>query len=121
MRATYGSYDQADAVFSLAVPLGDMFKFGLSGARLSRGGFGDNLNLGIENYNKDVWAGRASVEFESPDNRLFVRIAGDYTHDKSNPRNGHRLIPGFLSGAPVLDNVFDTQAGLTTPKQDITG
>jgi iron complex outermembrane receptor protein len=119
VRATYGSYDQADAVVSLAVPVGDMFKFGVSGARLSRGGFGDNLNLGIENYNKDVWAGRASVEFESPDNRLFVRISGDYTHDKSNPRNGHRLIPGFLSGAPVLDNVYDTQAGLTVPKQDI--
>ena len=119
VRATYGTYDQAEAVVSLAVPLGDMFKFGVSGARLSRGGFGDNLNLGIENYNKDVWAGRASVEFETPDNRLFVRISGDYTKDESNPRNGHRLIPGFLSGAPVLDNVYDTRAGLTVPAQDI--
>ena len=119
IRATYGSYNQADAVVSLSAPLGDMFKLGVSGARLSRGGFGDNLNLGIENYNKDVWAGRASVEFESPDSRLFVRIAGDYTHDKSNPRNGHRLIPGFFSGAPVLDDVYDTRAGLTTPAQDI--
>ena len=119
LRATYGSYDQADAVVSVALPLGDMFKFGASGARLSRGGFGENLNLGIENYNKDVWAGRASVEFESPDNRLFVRLAGDYAHDKSNPRNGHRLIPGFLTGAPVLDNVYDTRAGLTVPEQDI--
>lgn len=119
LRATYGSYDQADAVVSVSVPLGDMFKFGASGARLSRGGFGDNLNLGIENYNKDVWAGRASVEFESPDNRLFVRISGDYTKDESNPRNGHRLIPGFFSGAPVLDNVYDTRAGLSTPTQDV--
>lgn len=119
VRATYGTYDQAEAVVSLSAPLGDMFKFGVSGARLSRGGFGDNLNLGIENYNKDVWAGRASLEFESPDDRLFVRIAGDYTKDNSNPRNGYRLIPGFLSGAPVLDNVYDTRAGLTVPGQDI--
>jgi len=119
LRATYGTYDQAEAVVSVAVPLGEMFKFGASGARLSRGGFGDNLNLGIENYNKDVWAGRASVEFESPDDRLFVRIAGDYTKDNSNPRNGHRLLPGLLSGAPVLDNVYDTRAGLTVPAQDI--
>jgi iron complex outermembrane receptor protein len=119
IRATYGTYDQADAVVSLAVPLGEMFKFGVSGARLSRGGFGDNLNLGIENYNKDVWAGRASVEFEAPDDRLFVRISGDYTKDKSNPRNGHRLIPGALSGAPVLENVYDTRAGLAIPAQDI--
>ena len=119
LRATYGSYDQADAVVSLSAPLGEMFKFGVSGARLSRGGFGENLNLGIENYNKDVWAGRASVEFESPDERLFVRISGDYTKDESNPRNGHRLTPGLLSGAPVLDNEFDTRAGLTVPAQDI--
>ncbi len=119
LRATYGSYDQADAVLSLSAPLGDMFKIGLSGARLSRGGFGDNLNLGFENYNKDVWAGRASVEFESPDNRLFVRISGDYTKDESNPRNGHRLFPGYLSGAPVLENVYDTRAGLAVPAQDV--
>jgi len=119
LRATYGTYDQAEAVVSASVPLGDMFKFGASGARLSRGGFGENLTLGIDNYNKNVWAGRASVEFESPDNRLFVRVSGDYTHDNSNPRNGHRLFPGYLSGAPVLDNVFDTRAGLATPNQDV--
>ncbi|MGX7925065.1 TonB-dependent receptor [Tsuneonella sp. HG094] len=119
VRATYGSYDQADLVASISAPVGDMFKFGVSGARLSRGGFGENLNLGIENYNKDVWAGRASMEFESPDGRMSIRVAGDYTHDKSNPRNGHRLIPGQFSGAPVLDNVYDTRAGLTVPAQDI--
>jgi iron complex outermembrane receptor protein len=26
-----------------------------------------------------VWAGRGTLEFESPDERLFVRITGDYT------------------------------------------
>jgi iron complex outermembrane receptor protein len=119
LRATYGSYDQADGVVSLSAPIGDMFKVGVSGARLSRGGFGDNINLGIENYNKDVWAGRGSIEFESPDKRLFIRVAGDYTHDKSNPRNGHRLTPGLFSGAPVLGDVYDTRAGLTLPAQDI--
>ncbi|RHW17743.1 TonB-dependent receptor [Sphingomonas gilva] len=119
LRATYGSYDQADGVVSLSAPIGDMFRVGVSGARLSRGGFGDNVNLGIENYNKDVWAGRGSLEFETPDERLFIRIAGDYTKDESNPRNGHRLIPGFFSGAPVLDDVYDTRAGLTVPAQDI--
>ena len=34
---------------------------GVAGARLSRGGFGDNLTNGLENYNKDVWAGRGTV------------------------------------------------------------
>ncbi|ANC86907.1 TonB-dependent receptor [Sphingomonas sp. NIC1] len=119
VKANYGSFDQADGIVALSTPIGDMFKVGVAGARLSRGGFGRNTNLNIDNYNKDIWAGRGTIEFESPDTRLFVRITGDYTHDLSNPRNGHRLIPGLLSGAPVLANVFDTRAGLNFPKQDI--
>jgi len=118
-KATYGSYNQADIVLSASAPIGDLLKVGVSGARLTRDGFGRNTYLGIDNYNKDVWAGRGTVEFQSPDNRLFVRLTGDYTHDTSNPRNGHRLIPGLLSGAPVLSNVYDTRAGLTNPRQDI--
>ncbi len=93
VKANYGSFDQADGIVALSTPIGDMFKVGVAGARLSRGGFGRNTNLNIDNYNKDIWAGRGTIEFESPDTRLFVRITGDYTHDLSNPRNGHRLIP----------------------------
>jgi len=119
VKANYGSYDQADGIVAISAPVGDLFKIGVAGARLSRGGFGRNTNLNIDNYNKDIWAARGTVEFESPDTRLFVRITGDYTHDKSNPRNGHRLIPGLASGAPVLSDVFDTRAGLNFPRQDI--
>ena len=119
LKATYGSYDQADGIVSVSTPIGDMLKVGVSGARLSRGGFGQNTNLNIDNYNKDIWAGRGTVEFNSPDSRLFVRITGDYTHDKSNARNGYRLIPGLLSGAPVQADVYDTRAGLNNPKNDI--
>lgn len=120
LRATFGTYKQADGLVSVSTPLGDLFKVGGSFARLSRGGFGDNLNIpGVENYNKDVYAGRGTIEFESPDERLFVRISGDYTKDESDPRNGHRLIPGLFSGAPVLDDVFDTRSGLNNPKQDV--
>src|SRR3569623_201031 len=119
LRGTYGSYNQADGVVSISTPIGSMFKIGVSGARLTRDGFGRNLNLGIDNYNKNIWAARGTIEFETPDERMSIRITGDYTHDKSNPRNGHRLIPGQLSGTPVLANVYDTQAGLNNPVQDI--
>jgi iron complex outermembrane receptor protein len=119
VRASYGSYNQADAVVALSLPINDVIKLGVAGARLSRDGFGKNLNLGIDNYNKDIYAGRATMELTSPDNRLVIRITGDYTHDKSAPRNGHRLIPGLQSGAPVLANVFDTRAGLNNPRQNI--
>ncbi len=120
IRATYGTYDQADLVVTGSAPISDMFRVGASVARLSRGGFGDNLTTpGLENYNKDVWAARGTVEMGGTDSPVLVRISGDYTRDKSDPRNGHRLIPGLYSGAAVLDDVYDTRSGLNNPKQDI--
>jgi len=120
IKGTYGSYNELDGIVSLSTPIGNSgFKIGVSGARLSHDGFGENTYLHIDNYNKDLWAARGTLEFESPDNRLFVRITGDYTDDKSNARNGHRLIPGLLTGAPVLDDVYDTQAGLANPKESV--
>ena len=119
-RATYGTYDQAEGVLTVSAPLSDMLRVGGSVARLSRGGFGDNLTLpGVENYNKDVWAGRGTLEFGGYDAPVLIRISGDYTRDKSDPRNGQRLIPGLATGAPVLDDVYDTRAGLNNPKQDV--
>ena len=81
---------------------GDMVRVGGSLARLSRGGFGDNLTTGLENYNKDIWAGRLSLEVGGYDEPGFIRLQGDYTKDKSLPRGGTRLIPGLASGAPIL-------------------
>lgn len=118
-RATVGTYKQADGVVTVSAPLGEIIRVGGSLARLSRGGFGDNLTTGLENYNKDVWAARGTVELGGYGAPVSVRISGDYSRDKSDPRGGHRLIPGLLSGAPVLDNVYDTRGGLVDPKQDI--
>lgn len=119
-RATYGSYDQADATLFVSAPISDIVRVGGGFARLSRGGFGDNLTLpGVSNYNKDVWAGRLSLELGGNGSPIFIRIAGDYTRDTSNARNGHRLVPGLLSGTPVLSDVFDTQAGLANPRQSV--
>ena len=121
VRATYGSYDQADGVLSASVPLGESgFKFGAAVARLSRGGFGTNLTTGAENYNKDVWATRGTIEFE-PSSEAFFRIAADYTRDESNTRGGHRLIPDLAAPFtfPVLENVYDSRGGLVSPRQKV--
>ncbi|MEL6877392.1 MAG: TonB-dependent receptor, partial [Pseudomonadota bacterium] len=117
IRGTYGSYDQADLIVTASTPITDSLSVGASGARLSRGGFGDNLNLGTENYNKDVWAARGTIEFDN--GPLFVRLSGDYVKDNSEARQGTRLIPGLFSGAPVLDDVFDTRAGLNIVDQEV--
>lgn len=119
VRGTYGTYNQAEGVITASAPIGDIVRVGGSFARLSRGGFGDNLTTGLENYNKDVWAARGTVELGGYGEPVSIRISGDYSRDKSDPRGGHRLIPGLLSGAPVLDNVYDTRGGLIDPKQDI--
>ena len=117
VRGTYGSYDQADLVVSASTPLSDSFRVGVSGARLSRGGYGDNLTLGTENYNKDVWAGRGTLEFDS--GPLFVRLSGDYVKDNSEARQGARLLTGRFTGAPVLDDPYDTRAGLNVVDQEV--
>jgi iron complex outermembrane receptor protein len=117
VRGTYGSYDQADLIVSASTPIGNNLKIGASGARLSRAGFGDNLTLGTENYNKDVWAARGTIEFES--GGFSARLSGDYVKDNSEARQGHRFIPGLRSGAPVLDDVYDTRAGLDIVDQEV--
>lgn len=117
VRGTYGSYDQADLIVSASTPITDNLKIGATGARLSRGGFGENLTLGTENYNRDAWAARGTIEFDS--GPVFVRLSGDYIKDNSEARQGHRFIPGRLSGAPVLADVFDTRAGLNIVDQEV--
>jgi iron complex outermembrane receptor protein len=117
-RAHFGTYQQGDLILSASTPLGDAIRIGASGARLHRGGFGKNLTTGDDNYNRDVWAARGTVEIE-PSSALFIRASGDYSKDNSNSRGGHRLIAGMLSGAPVLADVYDSRGGLVTPKQEI--
>ena len=117
-RATYGSYNQADGVLSASTPIGSgALRIGGAVARLTRDGFGKNLTTGLPNYDKNVWAARGTVEVHATD--FFARLSGDYTLDKSNPRGGHRLIPGLLNAAPVLAKVYDTRGGLNDPKQRV--
>lgn len=111
LRASGGTFGQFDVIGTAEMPLSDTFAVGGSVAYLSRNGFGENLTTGEENYDKDVLAFRASAEFDN--DRLFVRLSGDYLKDKSNPKGGHRLIPSLFTGAPVLDDVFDSRGGIT--------
>jgi iron complex outermembrane receptor protein len=109
----------ADLIVGGSAPIGDgTLRIGATGARLSRGGFGENLTTGRANYNRDIWAGRISAEVNNERN-VFFRISGDYTQDNSNPRGGHRLIPALGTGAPVLNDVFDTRGGLNDIEQEV--
>jgi iron complex outermembrane receptor protein len=118
LRANLGTYHQADLIASASTPLGEGLRIGGAFARLGREGFGKNLVTGASNYNKDIFAARGTVEFE-PTSAFSIRVSGDYTDDQSSARKGNRLIPGQLSGAPVLGDVYDTRAGLISPKQQV--
>jgi len=119
VRVSYGSANQMDLVVTGSAAIADNFRIGASLARLTRDGFGDNLNLsGMENYNKDVLAGRMSMEWDATED-FNLRLSADFVRDDSDPKQGHRLTVGAFSGAPVLSDVFDTRAGLNSPKQDV--
>lgn len=112
IRGAVGDFSQLDLIVKGSVPLADNFRIGGTAATFTRDGFGDNLFTGEENADKDTVGIRLSAEWEPADN-WFVRLAGDYTEDRSSPRHGHRLLPS-ATGAQPLDDVFDTRAGITT-------
>ncbi|WP_281301419.1 MULTISPECIES: TonB-dependent receptor [unclassified Iodidimonas] len=119
VRASGGSFRQIDFVGTFSLPVTETFRMGGTVASFKRDGFGDNLNLeGLENGSKDILGGRLSAEW-TPTSDLYIRLAADWTDDNSDPRQGARLTPGLLSGAPVLDNVFDTRAGLNDPEANV--
>lgn len=118
-RATYGSYNQIDLVGSLTVPLGQYVSVGGAVAWLQRDGYGKNLNTGVDQYDKDVLAGRLSAEFDNGD--IFIRLAGDRTEDNSNPRHGTRLVGN--AGLPAFvptESVYDTRAGIGDDNKVVT-
>lgn len=119
-QVNVGSYNQLDVILTGSTPVADTLRVGGALARLSRDGFGENLLTNVDNYNKHVWAGRFSAEFDaSPD--LQFRFSADYVDDSSNARQGHRLIPDQFPPFtyPVLDDEFDTRAGLAFPEQSV--
>lgn len=112
-----GGYERLDGILSASTPIGEGFRIGGSVAKLTRGGYGRNLvQNGVENYNKDVSAARVQAEWDVSD-LIDLRFSADWLLDKSDPKQGHRLIRSLQSGLPVLNNVYDTQAGLITPDQ----
>ena len=118
VRGTAGTFGQLDGVVTASYPIVDMFRVGASVARLTRDGFGKNFTTGEDNYEKNVLAGRISAEIGRDDSAL-LRLSADYTKDRSDPRGGHRLIPGLLSGTPVDNDEFDTFGGIADPKQEV--
>jgi iron complex outermembrane receptor protein len=118
VRGSLGTYNQVDLLATASGALTDSFRVGGTVASFTRDGYGDNLTLGTEQYDKDVLGARVTAEWD-PTDSLSFRLSGDYTQDDSSPKFGHRLLVGGASAAPILDDVFDTRGGLNVPKQEV--
>lgn len=121
IQGTIGSYSQRDLKITGQVPLIDEKLYvGFGYANLNRDGFGKYLQVAnslgtqnTENYNKDLTAGRLTLEFH-PNDDVFMRFTYDKTSDKSNAKGGYRLLPSILTNAPVPDSVYDSYTSLPT-------
>ncbi|NQZ28612.1 MAG: TonB-dependent receptor [Colwellia sp.] len=119
LTATFGNYGRQDYKVAGKIPvIDDKFYVGFALASLSRDGYGEFLetslaNQDTENYNKDVFAGRITLEF-TPTDDWFFRFNYDNTKDESNAKGGYRLLPSMLTDAPVPDSVYDSYTSLPT-------
>jgi iron complex outermembrane receptor protein len=113
-RAEYGSYNQLDLLASAKAPIfGDKLAIGGAVERSTRDGYGTNLFTGADQYDKDLWAARGTIEARPWDN-VLLRLSADIVHDESNPRHGHREVATNQAGAfgGVPPGVYDTYAGI---------
>ena len=119
LNGTAGSYNQKDFKVAGQYPLiDDKLYVGFAFASLNRDGYGDFVTSALpdqdtENYNKDVMAGRVSVEY-TPTNNLFMRFSYDKTRDESNAKGGYRILPSLLTDAPVPDSKYDSYTSMPT-------
>jgi iron complex outermembrane receptor protein len=108
-RVTYGSYDEHDFVGSFSAPIDDRFRLGGSIASFNRDGWGQDLTTGARIDNRDVLAGRLTIEFMPRDDISF-RLNADDSEDHSNANPGHKEVA--YGGFPLLSNVYDSYAGM---------
>jgi iron complex outermembrane receptor protein len=106
IRGEAGTYGEQNLILGLKLPVNEQWGVSAGFGTYHHQGYGENLATGQDNYDKNVTAGRASVEF-TPSSNLFFRLSGDFVDDRSHAREGSR------QAAPVLPDPYDTQAGAT--------
>ena len=110
-RVSYGSYNEHDFVGSFSAPISDKIRVGAAIADYNHDGWGKNLTTGAQIDNRDMVAGRASVELLPTDN-FTVKINADRTMDMSNANPGHKEVA--YAGYAPLSNDYDSYAGMSS-------
>ena len=113
LKGTVGTYNQRDLKVSGQTALTDNFYVGGAFATLNRDGFGEFVNTGDENYNKELMTGRFNAKW-LVNKDINVKFAADWTKDDSNARGGHREQESLLSDEPRLTDVYDSYTAMPT-------
>lgn len=117
LKTYIGSYYQRDIIVSASTPISDSrLKVGASFGSFNHDGYGKNLVTGADNYNKDIFVGRLSIEYIST-NETFIRFNGDFSVDKSNPRSGHRFIQA--EGEAAVSSIYDARSGSSSTSHPV--
>src|SRR5690606_29357452 len=108
---TVGTFGQRDLKVSGQTALSDNFYVGGAIASLQRDGFGEFVNTGDDNYNKDLMTGRLSAKWFVTED-LSVKFSYDKTKDESNPKGGYRLTSSQLTGEEPYEDVYDSNIAM---------
>lgn len=111
LQGTVGSYNQRDIKISGQTALADNFFVGGAVASLQRDGFGEYVNTGEENYNKDLLTYRLSAKWLVSDT-VDVKFSYDKTEDESNSKGAHRLLTSSVTGQEPYEDVYDSNTAM---------
>lgn len=111
VQGTVGTYGQKDLKISGQTALSDTFFVGGALATLNRDGFGEFVNTGDENYNKELMTGRVSAKWLVSDD-VSAKFMYDKTKDDSNSKGGYRLTSSQLTGQDPYQSVYDSNTAM---------
>lgn len=111
IQGTVGSYNQRDIKISGQTALSDNFYVGAAVASLQRDGFGEYVNTGEDNYNKDLLTYRVSAKWLINDD-MDLKFSYDKTEDDSNAKGGYRLQTSAITGQEPYDDVYNSNTAM---------
>ncbi|SHE94669.1 iron complex outermembrane recepter protein [Microbulbifer donghaiensis] len=124
LQAALGSYNQRDFKAAVSTPLTENLYASLAVGSFERDGFGENRLTGAAVSDKQLYAGRAAIEWR-PSERWTVNLAHDVVYDRSAVPGAQRMVPNviesFFSGAaplPVSDDRYDVDNGFANQNND---
>jgi iron complex outermembrane receptor protein len=108
-----GTYGEVDFKGEIGGAMGKHVRMRLAAASLTRGGFGENINTGVDVSDKDTKAVRLSLGFFPDSDKFDVKLALDHTIDDSGVRGAQMLARNpFAPGTLPLKDRYDVRSGL---------